>query len=471
MYSEKRLHLIALPLALFGLVAGFLLVWFDPVSIARQVPTTSLARRATDVKSAPVPIEPALTPEELEAVRSFTPLPPPEDNPTNVRAVDPKAAQLGHSLFFDPRLSGTSTVACSTCHDPRKHFADGRDVAQGIGRGQRNTPTLSNVAHQRWFTWDGRDDTMWSQAIEPIEAPLEMGGNRVAVVRLLAKDPAYRVAYERVFGPLPPLDAMRIGGPRIPEAAKPMPESTDDPLHRAWFAMRELDRDRIDRVFANVGKALEAYQRLLVDDDSALDRFVAGMDDNGTTSTSPLDAAELRGLRLFVGKAKCIQCHHGPMLSDGEFHNIGVPEPDGGLPRDPGRYEGIERLKRNPFRAAGQFSDAPESEVAVVSEALVNRPDNWGAFRTPSLRGVGVTAPYMHAGQFKTLEEVVRFYSTLEGATQIDHHAERLLQPLHLTDEEIADLVAFLGTLTGTGPPSDLLVAPASPFEPRQFGR
>jgi cytochrome c peroxidase len=325
-----------------------------------------------------------------------------------------------------------------------------------MGRGKRNVPTLINVAHQRWLTWDGRADSVWAQALAPLEGPLEMGGNRVAVARLISRDKAYRTWYERIFKPLPPLDANRIGGPRVPEAAKPMPEAPDDPLNQAWVGMRELDRDRVNQVFANVGKALAAYQRRLVDNDSPFDLFIAGLDESGTTTTSPLDASELRGLKLFVGKASCISCHHGPMLSDGEFHNIGVPEADGRLPDDPGRRDGIELLKQSEFRAAGPYSDAPESEVAVISEALINSSENWGRFRTPSLRDVAATGPYMHAGQLATLEDVVRFYSTLDGAVQLDHHRERLLAPLDLSDAEIADLVAFLGTLTGTGPTEDL---------------
>src|SRR5262249_17272634 len=210
-------------------------------------------------------------------------------------------------------------------------------------------------------------------------------------------------------------------------------------------------------------KALAAYQRRLVDDNSPFDRFIAGLDASGTTTTNPLDADALRGLKLFVGKANCISCHHGPMLSDGEFHNIGVPDPNPPMPRDSGRFDGIKMLKRNEFRAAGAYSDAPESEVAVVSEALVDPTDeHWESFRTPSLRDVAVTGPYMHAGQLATLDDVLRFYSTLDGAVQIDHHHERLLKPLHLSDEEISDLVAFLGTLTGTGPLEEFCVPTTS---------
>jgi cytochrome c peroxidase len=471
MTKELRLHLLALPLALLGLVVGVLLIWFDPIAIAKQQPTGSIARGSVGTPGPPVPLPVALTAEELEAVRALAPLGDPPDDPTNRSEGNGLAARLGHALFFDPRLSSNGAISCATCHDPYMRFTDGRDIARAIGEGTRNTPTLLNVAHQRWFTWDGRDDSMWAQALEPIEAPLEMGSNRVAIARLIQGDSQYRTAYERVFGTMPPLDQNRIGGPRIPEAARPprhdVADMNDDPLAEAWLSMRELDRDRIDRVFSNVGKSLAAYQRLLRDDDSPFDGFVRGLSEDGASTTSPLSASEIEGLKLFVGKAGCIRCHNGPMFSDGEFHNIGAPVPDGGPPRDPGRYEGIQLLKRNPFRAAGRFSDAPESSRAVISEALVNSPENWGAFRTPSLRNVAGTAPYMHAGQLATLEDVVEFYSTLKGATQLDHHQAALLEPLNLTQGEKDDLVAFLRTLSGSGPRNEeLLRAPSGPLDP-----
>jgi cytochrome c peroxidase len=123
----------------------------------------------------------------------------------------------------------------------------------------------------------------------------------------------------------------------------------------------------------------------------------------------------------------------------------------------------VDLLKRNEFRANSRFSDDRESTAALLSDAVVNSPENWGRFRTPSLRGVGRTAPYMHAGHFETLEEVVRFYSTLEGAVQLDHHQETVLEPLLLSEEEIRDLVAFLGTLSAAGPRDDLMEPPAGP--------
>ncbi|MEC9157618.1 MAG: hypothetical protein VYB77_05775, partial [Planctomycetota bacterium] len=143
------------------------------------------------------------------------------------------------------------------------------------------------------------------------------------------------------------------------------------------------------------------------------------------------------------------ECHAGPMITTGEFHNIGVPPVAGGMPTDSGRHAGTSIVKRDPFNAAGEWSDHPEGGRARMVRTLVETPDNWGRFRTPSLREVSRTAPYMHEGRFETLEDVVRFYSTLEGAVQLDHHQESVLEPLHLDDEEVAQLVAFLESLDG----------------------
>jgi cytochrome c peroxidase len=464
MASERRIHLIALPLALLGLAIGVLLITFDPVTIAQRSSNASLARDTPPVASVPVPLLVKFSPEELATIRSLSPLPAIDEDATNRVSLDPRAAWIGQSLFFDPRLSANGDVQCATCHDPSRWFVDGQPVARAIGVGTRNTPTLLHLAHGRWFGWDGRADSLWSMSLLPIENDAEMGGNRVAIVRMLATDPALRAAYEAIFGPIPPIDSSRRSGLSLPANARPVPDDLQNPLNVAWEEMRESTRDTVNRIYANIGKSLAAYQTMLNDGESAYDRFVRGLSEDGTESTEPLAADEERGLALFIGKAGCVRCHSGPMFTDSEFHNIGVPPRDGKVPRDPGRYTGVDLVKWSPFNAAGSFSDGRESPSGIITDALVNTPDNWGRFKTPSLRSVSKTPPYMHAGQFETLEQVVRFYSTLEGAVQLDHHQETVLSPLDLTEDEIRDLVAFLGTLHGPGPPDELMSAPRRTF-------
>jgi cytochrome c peroxidase len=382
-----------------------------------------------------------------------TPLPAPPRDPTNRVADDPRAAHFGQWLFYDPRLSGPGTFSCASCHDPEHAFTDGKPVGEAIGVGRRHTPSLLNVAHHRWVGWDGRSDSIWAQALRPMEDANEMGGDRVAIAHLVLEDPALRAEYEAIFG------TVALDLSTFPDHAKP---GGDEDLRAAWEALAPLQQHAVMAIMANIGKALAAYQRRLVSDDAPFDRFMAG---DGEISES----AE-RGMQLFFGRAECWECHTGPLFSDGEFHNIGIPPTSGGLPRDKGRYAGSAIVRDDPFNAAGAFSDAPQGLWATVVGNTRVDPETWGAFKTPSLRGVSATPPYMHAGQLVSLQEVVQFYSTLEGAVQLDHHQESVLSPLGLSEEEIADLVAFLGTLQGRLPAPELLMAPLRPTFSRDLG-
>lgn len=370
-----------------------------------------------------------------------SPLPEAPPDPTNRVADVPEAAAFGETLFFDPALSGGGDVSCGTCHRPELRFTDGLPRSQGVGTSLRHAPSLVDAAHHRWLNWDGRSDSMWSHAIRPIENPEEMGGDRTALVRGILRDDRRRAAYESLFGPIP------LDPETLPAAASP---EGDAAAVEAWNALDADTRLEIDRVVAGVGKALAAYQRTLRSEPTRFDRWVEAVQAGGT-GESILAPAEQRGLALFFGRGECWECHAGPLFSDGEFHNIGIPVP-GGLPRDEGRYRGATLVREDPFNAAGVHSDQPDGPRAVVSEGVKSDPDAWGAFRTPGLRGVGLTPPYMHDGSMPDLETVVRFYSTLEGAVQLDHHRETVLSPLDFSDEESADLIAFLRTLEPAGP-------------------
>ncbi|MBG84045.1 MAG: hypothetical protein CMJ40_05805 [Phycisphaerae bacterium] len=356
---------------------------------------------------------------------------------------DPAAALLGQRLFFDTGFSLNDQVSCATCHDPATGFADGKPLPTGLAKGSRHTPSLLNVAGQRWFFWDGRADTLWSQALHPFERAEEFGSNRLAVLHRVHDDPVLRREYESVFGPMPPLD----DHVRFPSDASPDAER-DSTVSTAWEAMSKADQQACNRAFSNLGKAIAAYEHRLVPPPSRFDEFVTAMlaDDSEAMAEYPEDAR--RGLRLFIGEAGCRQCHFGPLLSDLEFHNTGIPPGHGGLPKDAGRWEGIKLLQANPFRASGQFSDDQESIRALSTDSLARNSELWGAFRTPSLRNLNQTAPYMHQGQFESLREVLVFYNTLEEMVVLDHHQETVLQPLGFTENQLDDLESFLMTLS-----------------------
>ena len=388
-------------------------------------------------------------PVVLRRALASSPLPAPPADSTNRYADDPEAAELGRMIFFDPRLSGNGEVSCATCHQPDRWFADGLTKSKGIGIADRHSPTLVDAAHHRWFNWDGRSDSMWGHTIRPIENPLEMGGDRTMVARLLLEDPDLNGRYEAIFGAIPLVAA------DLPRRARPI---GDLPSVEAWERLAPLEQDRINRVVANVGKSLAAFQRTLRGGSTRFDRWAESVSIGGDGG-SMLDASEIRGLALFFGEAECWECHSGPLFSDGEFHNIGIPVAEG-LPRDPGRFDGSLLVKEDLFNAAGRYSDDAEGRQAILSRGVKRDPEAWGAFRTPTLRGVGQTAPYMHDGSMPDLESVLRFYSTLEGAVQLDHHQESVLSALDLDPGQIQDLEAFLRTLSGPGPEIESMEPP-----------
>jgi cytochrome c peroxidase len=361
---------------------------------------------------------------------------------TNTFADDDAAAAFGQRLFFDQGLSASGKVACATCHSPEKDFTDGRAVAtvDEVLFGRRNTPSVVGRAFSAWLFWDGRKDSLWAQALGPFENPIEHDFTRMEVVRRVST--VHRTDYEQVFGAMP-LDMMDDA---LPQRAKPDPEGIETESGRAWAALPSETRSQINRAFSNVGKAIAAYERRLAPRPAPFDRYAASLRE-GREDPSLLSTEALDGLKLFVGKANCVACHDGSMLSDNGFHNLGVPPRADEVSSDVGRRSGARSVLQDEFNCAGPYSDSTNAcrELKYLDPSF---PDFDGAFRTPSLRGVSKTAPYMHAGQFATLREVLSFYNTLPGQPQLGHR-ELTLKPLQLSETELAALIAFLESLTG----------------------
>jgi cytochrome c peroxidase len=421
------------------------------------------------------------TAAEVGAVLTYSPVPAPPADSTNKFAGDPNAALLGQHLFFDRRLSKNGQTACATCHDPRDSFVDLDPLATGVLPLERHTPSLWNVAHQRWFFWDGRADSLWAQALIPLESPLEHAFTRSEVVRVVYEDTALRALYEGVFGDLPQMDDKR----RFPAWSRPVP--ADDHAHllaeqhalqaadkgndgrpsrthqhrteegatgsdwihphqRAWDWMHPVDQQSVTRAFVNVGKALAAYQRKIVSRHAPFDVFVEGLREHDPVKVAALDVAQQRGLRLFLGRAQCASCHHGALFSDYEFHDTRVP----GEPlTDPGRSRGIEAVRAYEFGASSKWSDDPEGPAREKVDFLPVHVHGGREFKTPSLRNVELTPPYMHNGSLATLEAVIDFYADRANVAPDTGGGERILaKPMDLSPEERADLVAFLKALT-----------------------
>jgi cytochrome c peroxidase len=405
-----------------------------------------------------------LSHEEVELALELSPLPAPPPDPTNAVYEDAAAARLGQALFFEPRLSGSGTFSCATCHDPAQGWADGRELAQATAHHPRHTMSLWNVAWNRWFFWDGRKDTLWSQALAPLEDPREQAGSRLRAVRFVLSDPAYARAYEQVFGAAPDL----AGIPVDLADARPVSGEPEHPHDVAWRSLSPEQREGIDQVFVRLGKAIAAFERRIVSGNSRFDVFVQGLREDDPVKRGALDARELSGLRTFLGKGRCLLCHDGPNFTDSEFHDNRVPTSEG---VDPGRILGLVAVKNDDFRSSGRHSDAPAAGSAKLDFLAIDDHSRKREFKTPTLRNVARTAPYMHEGQIATLAEVVEFYSTLAGATAPSVSGERIVQPLHLTAEEQADLVAFLESLTDETLPAELLGPPPEPFLPEPEDR
>jgi cytochrome c peroxidase len=394
------------------------------------------------------------TADELAAIYRHSPLGKPAADPTNAVADNPAGALLGQRLFYDVRLSGNGQIACATCHQPARAFTDGRPVAQALGTGTRNTPTLLNEAFATWFFWDGRTDSQWSQALKVFENPAEIGSDRLYILHVIYDDPALRSGYEAVFGSLPAGNDRR----RFPLHARP-DTNAGAALNAAWRGMAAADRVAANRVYSNVGKAIEAYERRLVSDDSSFDRYVAALKSGDQRAQGAISPAAKRGLRLFVGAAGCGLCHAGPAFTDGQFHNLGLPTRPGAAP-DTGRDAGIRRVRADPFNTLSAFSDSAGGEAGARLRFLPPPDSMLGAFKTPSLRNVALTAPYMHDGRFATLDEVLNFYAQVPPAGQGRRIGlrERTLELVpRLTVTQRQDLIAFLQTLTSPLPPAELL--------------
>lgn len=323
----------------------------------------------------------------------------PTDNPMTAAKVE-----LGRMLFFEVRLSADGTVSCASCHDPNRAFTDGRALAEGIGgrRGVRNSPTLLNAMFSNGQFWDGRAGTLEEQAKLPLVNPDEMGNRSYeSVVDRLSSNPEYARQFKEVFGGPP-----TIGG---------------------------------------LAKAIAAYERTLISGDSPVDRYVAGEID-------ALSEPARRGLTLFRGKARCGVCHAFnqnfsafatfPFFTDGNYRNTGVAM----------NFSGFNAMARKALAASRDESGKATLELSRHERAgelgrfiFSGNTLDIGAFRTPSLRNVALTAPYFHDGSAAALEDVVRFY--VKGGNE-NPNRDWQLEAVQLSEDEQRDLVEFLKALT-----------------------
>jgi cytochrome c peroxidase len=339
--------------------------------------------------------------EEKQKILAHGPWPPaPRRDPSNRVSGKPEAIALGERLFFEPRLSGTGSVLCATCHVPFRRFQDARQRGFGLEEGDRNTPSLMNVGVYRWYGWDGAQDSLWAQSIRPLLDPKEMRASPSHIAKVLRT--LFGAEYEKAFGRTPPADD--------------------------------------EELMVDAGKALAAYQETLVTKRTPFDDFRDGL-----STDYPLAAQ--RGLQIFAGKGNCSVCHFGPQFTNGEFADTGIPHLAGKGRVDPGRYEGIKKVKSSPYNLLGRFNDDATRANAVGTQHVDLQHRNFGEFRVPGLRNVALTAPYMHNGSLASLRDVVKHYSDI-NEDRLHTDGEKVLRKLNLSPEEINDLVAFLESLS-----------------------
>jgi cytochrome c peroxidase len=332
------------------------------------------------------------------------PVPVPADNPQS-----PAKIALGEALFFDPNLSSCGTVACATCHLPERGFSDGRRLSRGCGDrvGRRNSTSLYGSAYLNSLFWDGRVGSLEEQALHPVEDPREMANSWPEVLHYLST--GEHRGSERTF-----------------------------PAAAGFYAkaFREVFGGQISSRTA--AQALAAYQRTVVSADAPFDRWLNG-------EVTALSAAQKQGALIFFGRGRCSECHVPPAFTDSLFHNVGAPA---------GGFENLDLFPDNPAICGG----VPGHVDPGRGEASLSEPcQELGAFRTPSLRNVEFSAPYMHNGVFSGLESVVlHYWNTGRGTTgAVVGELDPRMRLIRLTDsgghpEDIRNLVEFLKALSGT---------------------
>lgn len=304
----------------------------------------------------------AATPPKKEPL-GLRPVIYPADNPYS-----PEKAELGRILYFDARLSADGTVSCATCHSPKFAFTDGAAVSTGIRgqKGGRSAPTVINRAYSLAQFWDGRAATLEAQAVGPMANPIEMGNSHDSVVKTIQTVKGYQPLFVKAFG---------------------------------------ADEITLDRV----AQAITTFERTILSGNAPYDKYKAGQ-------KTAMSKSQIRGLDIYLNKAKCDQCHEGINFTSNMYANLGV---------------GMDK----PTPDEGRF-------------AVTKDPADYGVFKTPTLREIEHTGPYMHDGSFTTLDEVVEFYN--KGGVK-NKNLDQRMKPLNLTDADKADLVAFLKALSGEG--------------------
>ena len=333
------------------------------------------------------------------------PVPIPADNPQT-----PAKIALGNKLFHDARFSSTGTISCASCHADAKAFTDHLPVAEGVHKlkGTRNTPTIINAAYFHLLFWDGREPSLEAQAKDPMVNPVEMGlKNHEPVLKIVRTDPAYQAMFKQVFG---------VTGNQV--------------------------------TMKQVLMAIGSFERNVVSGDSPFDRYVYGGDKKA------MSPAAVAGMSLFQNKGRCVDCHTMnttyATFMDNRFHNLGIGANELGTKKM--QQLAMAFLANKEHRKNVDTSVLTNKDMSELGRfAVTGQLNDLGAFKTPTLRNVAVTGPYMHNGSLKSLMDVVNFYNNggvVKKGEKANVFQSGGIRPLELTEKEKKELVAFLEALT-----------------------
>ncbi len=361
------------------------------------------------VTAAAVPTLLDFSDDETARIVSHGPWPMPlQLDPGNPVAGRAEAIALGERLFFDRRLSSDGLLACASCHAPALAFSDAQPRSIARERLDRNAPALLNAAQQRWYGWDGASDSLWSQALRVMHDAREFAATPQHLHALVTNDRELSCRWRQVF--------------------------------------RGVDAKNAERTMVQMAQAIGAYVGSLQSPRTPFDEFRDALARGDKTAAAQFPQEAQRGARLFVGRANCSLCHLGPLFTNGEFADIGIPFFVRPGVVDPGRHAGIAQVQASRFNLLGPWSNAGRSDAATKTRHVQREHRHFGEFKVPSLRHVALTAPYMHDGSVATLADVVRHYDRID-LERLHADGERILTPLYLSAAERGDLVAFLKSL------------------------
>ncbi len=352
----------------------------------------------------------------------------PHPDPTNPISQNPKAIETGRRLFFDRQLSGSKNLSCASCHQPNRAFTDGLTLGFGENQLNHNTPTLLGVSQQRWFYHDGRKDSLWSQALGPMEARDEMASTRTEILRYFFTQEDYRDTYKALFGPSPDIAA-------LPNNASPKGHEIE---RSAWKKIPVKLKRQYNMAFANIGRLIAAYETQLIPTPSRFDLYLDEIQSSGLSNQ--LNQEEILGLKLFISsKFRCIDCHNGPTFSNGQFHNIGTRRES-----DLGRQAGGLAVLHDEFNCLGRYSTVNRDQCKKLKhiQKIESSFQSASSFKVPTLRNLPQTGPYFHDGRKKSLKGVVEHYRNPPKPP----NTHELLE-INMTDKEAKALVSFLQAL------------------------